>query len=130
MAERRNYEVGYGKPPVKSRFQPGRSGNPSGRRKGVRSLKSDLEEELGQTVRVTENGKALELTKQQLVVKALVTKAAKGDVNAISKALDLIRTLFAMEPEATDFGPPLSPEEEEVLAGFLARLGPPKDGTS
>ena len=25
-----NYEVGYGKPPQHSRFQPGRSGNPTG----------------------------------------------------------------------------------------------------
>ena len=29
-----DYEVGYGRPPVQSRFQPGQSGNPAGKRKG------------------------------------------------------------------------------------------------
>ena len=28
------YDVGYGRPPVHSRFQPGQSGNPAGRQKG------------------------------------------------------------------------------------------------
>jgi hypothetical protein len=32
MAEtERNYEIGYGKPPVGRRFEKGRSGNPRGR---------------------------------------------------------------------------------------------------
>src|SRR5437660_6022677 len=30
----RAYVVGYGRPPIESRFQPGTSGNPRGRRKG------------------------------------------------------------------------------------------------
>lgn len=32
---RGDYEVGYGKPPKRTRFQKGRSGNPAGRRKGA-----------------------------------------------------------------------------------------------
>ncbi len=32
-----NYQVGYGKPPVHSRFPRGRSGNPRGRPKGARN---------------------------------------------------------------------------------------------
>ena len=33
----RQYEVGYGKPPQATRFQPGKSGNPKGRPKGSRN---------------------------------------------------------------------------------------------
>jgi hypothetical protein len=35
------YEIGYGKPPKHSRFQPGQSGNSAGR-KGVRNLMTDV----------------------------------------------------------------------------------------
>ena len=38
--------VGYGKPPRHSQFKPGQSGNPTGKRKGARSLKADLAQEL------------------------------------------------------------------------------------
>lgn len=31
-----DYEVGYGKPPVATRFKPGQSGNPKGARRKVR----------------------------------------------------------------------------------------------
>ena len=51
------YVVGYGKPPRHSQFKPGESGNPSGTRKGGRSLKLDLAAELSEEVRVSENGK-------------------------------------------------------------------------
>ena len=34
------YEVGYGRPPSATRFQPGQSGNPKGRPKGTRNASS------------------------------------------------------------------------------------------
>ena len=39
-------KVGYRRPPKKSRFKPGQSGNPKGRPKGTKNLKRDLIEEL------------------------------------------------------------------------------------
>ena len=39
------YEVGYGRPPIESRFQPGQSGNPKGRRKRQRNLKTVVQED-------------------------------------------------------------------------------------
>jgi hypothetical protein len=34
---KRSYNIHYGKPPVKTRWKPGRSGNPKGRPRGARN---------------------------------------------------------------------------------------------
>ena len=45
LPARAGYEVGFGKPPAATRFQPGRSGNPRGRPKGAKNKKPALNEE-------------------------------------------------------------------------------------
>ena len=54
---KKGYEVGYGKPPTHSQFRPGQSGNPAGRRKGVRNLKTDVKRTLEMPVKVKEGGR-------------------------------------------------------------------------
>lgn len=61
-------KVGYGKPPLHSRFQPGQSGNPRGRPNGTKNLKTDLAEELAERVQITENGRLLNISKQRLML--------------------------------------------------------------
>jgi hypothetical protein len=43
--ETAKYDVGYGKPPVATRFKPGKSGNPEGRPKGSKNTVPSLSEE-------------------------------------------------------------------------------------
>ncbi len=100
--EAADYDVGYRKPPKASQFRPGQSGNPKGRKKGSRGLKTDLEAELRSKVPVTENGKTKQLTKQQLVLKALVTKAAKGDTKAAAQVLSMTMQMFGVEDQRAD----------------------------
>ena len=51
------YGVGYGKPPLHTRFRKGQSGNPKGRGKGTRNLATIFMEAMSQSVTINENGK-------------------------------------------------------------------------
>lgn len=74
--------VGYRRSPRNSQFKPGQSGNPKGRPKGTVNLRSDLCEELGEHIRVREGERELKVSKQRAMLKALVSKALKGDARA------------------------------------------------
>lgn len=128
-----SYDVGYGKPPRHSRFKPGRSGNPKGRPKGTRNLKTDLEQELGEKITVTEAGKAKRLTKQHAMVKTMVAKALKGDARTIAILLGLIEKLIS-PAEPGDAAAPLSQNDTEILDAFVQshfeRLGASKKHTA
>ena len=76
------YTVGYGRPPQHTRFQPSRSGNPKGRRKGSKNLSTLFAEELAQTVTLTENGKRKKVSKRQALVKQAINKALGNDPKA------------------------------------------------
>ena len=53
----RDYKVGYGKAPKATRFKPGKSGNPSGRPKGSKNLKTDIEDVLAETIPIKERAR-------------------------------------------------------------------------
>jgi hypothetical protein len=111
---------GYGRPPVHSRFQPGRSGNPKGRPKGTANLVNDLRAELSENISVREGAQDLKVSKQRAMLKTLIAKALNGDIRAANVVLNLASKLF--EPEiASEPMPILSAEDQLVLRRFLAR---------
>ena len=83
-----NYEVGYGKPPLRTRFQKGQSGSPKGRPRGSRNATTILNEALNERVVVTENGRRKSATKLEVIFKQLVNKAAQGDHRSIQLLLN------------------------------------------
>ncbi|WP_420392377.1 DUF5681 domain-containing protein [Acuticoccus sp.] len=81
------YAVGYGKPPVHSRFKPGQSGNPKGRAKGSKNrplavgherLQSIILEEAYRDVTVHDGTRDVTVPMAQAVVRSLAANAAKG----------------------------------------------------
>lgn len=85
------YEVGYGKPPVATRFRPGQSGNPKGRPKGARNRRPALNEErlkdiiLAEAYReitVRDGDRNMTVPMAQAIVRALAVNAAKGQHRA------------------------------------------------
>ena len=63
-----DYEVGYKKPPKGKRWSKGQSGNPRGRPKSSRGLKTDLHAELISKMEIQMNGQRISGTKQQLML--------------------------------------------------------------
>src|SRR5258706_5691084 len=87
------FTVGYKKPPHHSRFQPGRSGNPRGKQKGVRNLGSDVKRTLEVPVRLTEQGRARRVSTQEAALLRLREKALKGDARSLDQLLQLAKNL-------------------------------------
>ncbi len=116
-----DYEVGYGRPPSRTRFQKGRSGNPKGRPKGARNLATDLAEELGEVIEVRENGTVRRISKQRAMLKSLAAQTLKGNARATAQLFSLAVRLLGDGADAAEAAP-LSAEEAEVMAGFEARL--------
>lgn len=113
-------EVGYRRPPLHTRFQPGQTGNPKGRPKGTANLRTDLRDELSEHIRVREGERDLNVSKQRAMLKALVAKALRGDARAANVVLGLVSKLFEaaapIEPE-----PNLTADDQAILERFLAR---------
>jgi len=85
----REYEVGYGKPPLRSRFPKGRSGNPRGRPRGGQNLATMLAEELSQKVAVRENGRQRTISKRRAMLIQIINKAVSGDAKAFRAVIEL-----------------------------------------
>lgn len=117
--QKRDYDVGYGKPPKRTQFAPGKSGNPRGRTAGSKGLRSELRSELSELVTITKDGKSRRVPKRRLVLKALVSKAAKGDVRAADKLISLIIQMEGFEDQRTG-RTSLSDNDMQILNLLLA----------
>ena len=117
-----DYDVGYGKPPMHTRFKLGQTGNPQGRPKGSKNLKTDLLEELAETMRITEGGQERRISKQRALIKAQVARGIKGNDRAAAKILDLTLKILGIEDLDDAAEKPPSQEEREVLEALEARI--------
>jgi len=125
--EKRDYEVGYGKPPHRTRFKKGQSGNPRGRPSGSKNLSTLLSEALNEPVIVTENGRRRKISKRQAIIKQLVNQSAKGDWRAAKFLLDIVQDIERRtEPETAEDG--FGWADEQVLEQLRARFSLREEG--
>lgn len=113
------YDVGYGKPPKKTRFKPGQSGNPRGRPKHSKNTVMLLTEELSERISLREGGKQVVLTKKQAMIKQLMNKALQGDLRALFFIFQQMLNADLSEADKEAFNDDLSEEDNEILMRFL-----------
>jgi hypothetical protein len=118
---KRDYEVGYGKPPRHTRFKPGQSGNPRGRPSGSKNLKTLLSDALNELVVVAENGGRRKITKRQAIITQLVNQSAKADWRAVKILLDILQAIEA-RTETASVESSFGPADEKVLEQLRARF--------
>jgi hypothetical protein len=118
---KRDYEIGYGKPPRGRPFQKGQSGNPRGpRRKDLSSL---LIAALNEPVYATIDGKRRKITKRQAIITQMVNESASANLRATKMLFDMIKEV---EQKAGAVASPepakLTASDREVVELFVARL--------
>ncbi len=116
-----DYEVGYKKPPKHGQFRPGESGNSKGRPRGAKNLKTELQEELAETIKIKESGHAKTVSKQRAMLKSLTAKAVQGDARAANLVVGMIFKLLHDQPDDSD-GVELTPTDHAILAEFEANV--------
>jgi hypothetical protein len=99
---RKNYEIGYGKPPTSSRFQKGKSGNPSGRpKKNAREIDPGkvLQSIDNEEIVLMVDGKRKRMPKAEIHFRQLFAKAIKEDLTAARLIAKMAAKYFGPEAE-------------------------------
>jgi len=102
-----------------TRYPRGQSGNPRGRPKGVRNFKTDVEEILRTSIKITRDGKPRRISTQAAALLRLREKALGGDSRALDRLLQLAQ-IYNNE----EVGPTAALPEDDaaVLETFVRRL--------
>jgi hypothetical protein len=86
----KDYTIGYRMPPEHSRFVKGKSGNPKGRPKESKNMKTDLAEVLGEKITIRVGERTMKVTRQRALALSLVARGVKGDSRATNITLNWI----------------------------------------
>ena len=118
--EDKDDEVGYCKPPKKTRFKPGESGNRRGRPKGSMSLQERVEQLMERSISVIVDGKRTRMSRKEALVIKQIALALAGNRYSVDYLTRLLPG--PNDNERTNLA---SPEEREqqrkIMSNFLAR---------
>jgi hypothetical protein len=131
----RDYEIGYRKPPVATRFKKGNRANPHGRPPGSKNLASLLERALDAPADADASETQGRMTKRELMVAHLVERSAAADLAAIKLLFELLRradpgmVAAPAQPQDTPADDPIAQVRAKLrrLAEAQGLIPPPDD---
>lgn len=120
-----DYDNGYCRPPLESRWKKGTSGNPGGRpkRKKKRLVEDIMRAELNKMITLTIDGKEERITVLEAVVKRQINDLLSASATQRHRAFNRLLELGALSPSPEEMMP-----SAEARAAFLAELARLADG--
>jgi Family of unknown function (DUF5681) len=110
------YAVGYGKPPIHTRFKKGVSGNPAGKKKGQKGLKAVVEGVFQEKVSIRTARGIRKVTKLDALVHKLMNDALTGDSRAAVQVVRLAKEAgLTQEAEAIEAATQELTEEDRMI---------------
>ena len=120
-AQEQPYRVGRGHPPKETRWKPGQSGNPTGRRKKRLSFSEVTEQVLNKTIAMRMGDRLLRMSNREALVHSAIRQALAGK----TRLLTVLPTIMRFERESlqgqADADLTLTAKDEAILADFFAR---------
>ncbi len=95
--ELNEYEVGYKKPPKKSQFKKGKSGNPKGR-PPKKDFHQAFIDALNEEIMLLLNGQKTKLTVKEALLKKMLFEAVAGKQAATKNVIEIMKSLSVMPP--------------------------------
>lgn len=133
--EKPPYEVGYRKPPKGSRFKPGQSGNPKGRKAGnkQRTTQQIFEEKFYRNIDVKKGGQVIKMTPEEVMVERMIKDAMEGDYRARQEVKEYMaaaeKRLAAANTEQSQMISKLLMEHLDMMMDFKKRGWTHPDGS-
>lgn len=127
MSSNKRYQVGYGRPPVASRFQKGRSGNPGGRPKNLGNVKADIERMLLKGVKVREIGTTRFVPAIVAVFARALNEALQGRPKALLDILKVFHSAGLLKLDDLESSVQKFIRTTEVTVNLVGSKDPDKD---
>ena len=128
MSDNEDDEVGYKKPPKAHRFKPGNQMAKGGKGRRAPTIEGLLQRKLNQRVKVTRDGRVVEIPLIEALIERLVKLASTGTSRDVTAMLHLIKdlapdALARPEDRSLHVVYHLPPPDKD---GYIQNLGPPE----
>lgn len=130
---KREYSIGYRKPPKHTQFPPGTSGNKKGRPKGAKGLKTIVRDVMTAKVGLRLSGKVQRVSKIEALIHKMSEQAFNGNLRAIALLMqkyadavpdELVKAVAAVTETVEDF----DKHDKAILKALQRRLRETDDG--